>query len=204
MTDNAYAFAQVLEEARACTVCAPYLPLGPRPVVRLQASNRILITSQAPGTKVHATGLPFTDVSGDRLREWLGTDLDTFYGPHIGFMPMGFCYPGKGKSGDNPPRPECAPIWHHRLRGFLPHVQLTLLVGSYAHAGYLPHQRHLTLAQRCLAWLEEQGPIIPMVHPSPRNRLWLKLNPWYEETYIPLVRSRVQAVLSEHTRVQII
>ncbi len=204
MTDNAYAFAQILEEARACTVCTPYLPLGPRPVVRLQASNRILITSQAPGTKVHATGLPFTDVSGDNLREWLGTNKDTFYGPHIGFMPMGFCYPGRGKSGDNPPRPECAPLWHHRLRGFLPNVQLTLLVGSYAHAFYLPHQRHLTLAQRCQIWLEEQGAIIPMVHPSPRNRLWLKHNPWFESELIPLVRTKIQTVLSEHTRVQII
>lgn len=203
-----YAFAQLLEEVRACTVCAPFLPLGPRPVVRLQFSNRILITSQAPGTHVHASGLPFDDRSGDRLRTWLGTDKQTFYGPHIGFMPMGFCYPGKGPSGDNPPRPECAPLWHHRLRAFLPTMQLTLLVGSYAQNFYLPEQKNLSLTARCLHWMEGQGPIIPLVHPSPRNLLWLKRNPWFEAEMIPLVRARVQAVLAqhhaEHPRVEII
>lgn len=204
MNTDAYTFAQLLDEVRACTACAPSLPLGPNPVVRLNQSARILITSQAPGTRVHATGLPFNDRSGDRLRTWLGTDKETFYGPHIGFMPMGFCYPGRGKSGDNPPCPDCAPRWHGRLRQHLPNIELTLLVGSYALNYYLPEQRHLTLAQRCQIWMEEQGTLIPMVHPSPRNLLWCKRNPWFEGEMVPLIRNRIQALLTEHPRVKII
>lgn len=215
MSTDPSAFAQLLETVRACTVCAPYLPLGPRPIVRLDAEARLLLVGQAPGTKVHASGLPFDDRSGDRLRNWLGTDKDVFYGPHIGFMPTGFCYPGRGKSGDNPPRPECAPLWHHRLRAFLPHVQLTLLIGSYAQNFYLPEQKNLSLTERCLRWMEEQGPLIPTVHPSPRNLLWSKRNPWFEAEMVPLIRQRVQTVLGsnvteishnppEHRHVQII
>ena len=193
---------------RACAICAPHLPLGPNPIVRLQASNRILIISQAPGTHAHAASRPFNDISGDRLRTWLGTPPEIFYGPYIGFMPMGLCYPGKGKTGknpgDNPPRPECAPLWHNRLRSQLPNIKLTLLVGSYAQHFYLPEQRKLTLANRCHVWMEEQGPIIPMVHPSPRNLLWCKRNPWFESEMIPLIQAKIRQILSEPAKVQII
>lgn len=197
-------FETLLETVRACATCAPHLPLGPRPILRLAATNRILITSQAPGTHAHAAQLPFNDRSGERLRAWLGTPPEVFYGPHIGFMPMGFCYPGKGKSGDNPPRPECAPLWHHKLRSFIPNVQLTLLVGSYAQHFYLPEQQKLNLTERCLHWLEEQGPIIPLVHPSPRNLLWCKHNPWFESEMVPLIRARVQTILQQPPRVKIV
>jgi uracil-DNA glycosylase len=201
-------FEELLTTVRACAVCAPHLPLGPRPIVRLAATNRILITSQAPGTHAHAANRPFNDVSGDRLRTWLGTPEDTFYGPHIGFMPMGFCYPGRGTKGhnpgDNPPRPECAPLWHHKLRSFIPNIRLTLLVGAYAQHFYLPEQKNLNLTERCLHWLEHQGPIIPLVHPSPRNLLWCKRNPWFESEMVPLIQQRISAILSEQPKVKII
>jgi uracil-DNA glycosylase len=164
-------------------------------VVRLSPTVKVLITSQAPGTKVHATGLPFNDVSGDRLRTWLNLSRDEFYNvANIGFMPMGFCYPGKSKGGDNPPRPECAPLWHHKLLTHLPNIKLTLLIGSYAIAHYLPHSKGKSLTQIIKNW-EGQSPI-PLVHPSPRNKLWLIKNPWFESETLPRIRALLHSALS--------
>lgn len=188
-------FDRLLARVRACTECARYLPLGPRPVIRLSKSVRVLIISQAPGTRVHKSGLPFDDVSGDRLREWLGLNCEEFYDEtKVGFMPMGFCYPGKGKGGDLPPRPECAPKWHDLLRAELKDVQLTLLIGSYAIARYWPDSKGKTLTEIVKRWNGES--VVPLVHPSPRNKLWVKKNPWFESEMLPSVRDKLLRTLS--------
>jgi uracil-DNA glycosylase len=185
----------LLTQVRACRVCEPHLPLGPRPVLRAQASARILIVGQAPGTRVHATGIPWNDPSGDRLRQWMGVDRDTFYNQsHIAIVPMGFCYPGKGKSGDLPPRKECAQLWHSKVLQHLSDLQLVLLVGSYAQSYYLS-DTYKTLTDRVKAWREFGPRYLPLVHPSPRNRLWLKNNAWFERDVVPYLQSRVKELL---------
>jgi uracil-DNA glycosylase len=189
----------LLREIRACTVCAAHLPLGPRPVVRGRASARILLTSQAPGTRVHETGIPFNDRSGDVLRGWLGIDRETFYDEsRIAIVPMGFCYPGRDRTGgDLPPRPECAPLWHGRL---LPHygaVGLNLLVGSYAIDYYLKGRKKRTMTETVRAWREYLPRYFPLPHPSWRNVLWMRQNPWYEAEVLPELRARVQALVAE-------
>ncbi|WP_449427523.1 uracil-DNA glycosylase family protein [Rhodanobacter umsongensis] len=188
---------KLLAEIRACRICAAHLPLGPRPVLQASATSRLLIVSQAPGRKVHDTGIPFNDVSGERLREWLGIDRDTFYdASRIAIVPMGFCFPGTGKSGDLPPRPECAPTWHPRLLPLLTQVRLTLAIGQYAQAGLLGERRGRTLTDTVLAWREHLARgVLPLPHPSPRNRLWLVRNPWFEAELLPLLRERVAAAL---------
>lgn len=189
--------AQVMDEVRACTACAAHLPLGPRPVLRGKASARILLVSQAPGTAVHLTGLSFNDRSGDRLREWLGIDRDTFYDERrMAILGMGFCYPGRdAKGGDLPPRKECAPLWHPRLRPFFKNVELTLLVGSYAQRYYLKEQARKTLTETVRAW-ESYGPsYMPLPHPSWRNTGWLKANPWFARDLLPELRRRVKALI---------
>ena len=185
---------RLLQEVRACTQCAKHLPFGPRPVLRMKRSATLLIIGQAPGTKVHETGTPWNDHSGDRLREWLAVDKDTFYDDRrIAIMPMGFCYPGVAKSGgDAPPRPECAPLWHDRLRGFLPNIELTLLIGQYAQAHYLGKQRKKTMTDTVKAWKDYvPDGFLPLPHPSWRNTGWLKKNTWFETDVLPRLRKGV-------------
>ena len=188
---------QVFREVRACTVCAADLPLGPRPVVRGSVTARLLIISQAPGTKVHETGLSFNDRSGDRLRQWLGIDRDTFYDEtRIATVGMGFCYPGRdAKGGDLPPRPECAPLWHERILAELKGIELTLLVGSYAIDYYIGRSEKRTMAATVAAWRDYLPRFLPLPHPSWRTMFFEKQNPWFEKELVPELRKRVKALL---------
>ena len=182
---------ELLEEVRACTICEAELPLGPRPVVQLTARSRILIAGQAPGSRVHASGVPFDDPSGDRLRDWLGLERAEFYDPDlVAILPMGFCYPGTGRSGDLPPRRECAPAWRTRLLERLPNLQLTLIIGRYAQAWHLPTASR-KVTEVVAAWRSTWPKCLPLPHPSPRNNRWLKENAWFESTVIPVLRARV-------------
>jgi uracil-DNA glycosylase len=192
---NADALAALLREVRACRLCEGYLPLGPRPVLRADVRARILIAGQAPGTRVHATGVPWNDASGERLRAWLEVDRESFYDPgRFAIIPAGLCYPGRGRSGDLPPRPECAPRWHPPLRALLPRIELTLLVGRYAQAWYLGPRRRATLTATVHAWREYLPAFLPLPHPSPRNTRWLQVNPWFAAEVLPELRRRVQAL----------
>lgn len=186
----------LLAEIRACRHCEETLPLGPRPVVRASATARLLIVGQAPGTRVHASGIPWDDPSGDRLRQWLQLDKETFYDEsRIAIVPMGFCYPGRGKSGDLPPMPACASLWHERLLQQMPAVELVLLVGSYAQNHYLGSSRE-TMTARVKRWRDFGPRFIPTPHPSPRNTLWLRRNPWFETEIVPALRRRVVTLFS--------
>ena len=188
---------ELLGQIRACRVCAAQLPHEPRPVLRAAAGARLLIVGQAPGRRVHETGIPWNDPSGDRLRDWLQLDKASFYDEgRIAIVPTGFCYPGTGRSGDLPPRPECAPLWHPSLREALPEVRLTLLIGAYAQAYYLGTRRGPTLTATVAAWADYAPDLLPLPHPSPRNRLWLTRNPWFEAELLPVLRERVAAVLA--------
>lgn len=185
----------LLGEVRACRLCASSLPLGPRPVLVAHADARILVVGQAPGTKVHQSGIPFDDASGDRLRLWMGLEQPVFYDPTlVAFLPVGFCYPGRGASGDLPPRPECAPAWRARLLAHLPKVELVLLVGQYAQAWHLRARRKATLTETVRAWRDYVPATLPLPHPSPRNNIWLKRNPWFEQDLIPVLRQRVRSI----------
>lgn len=190
-------FAALLARARACRVCAKDLPLGPNPVFRLAESARLLIVGQAPGTKVHETGIPWNDPSGDRLRDWLALDRAAFYDTvHIAILPTGLCYPGRlPQGGDAPPRPECAPLWHAPLRAHLRNVRLTLLVGSYAQAHYLGERRGATVAETVRAFRAYLPEFLPLPHPSWRTLGWARRNPWFEQEVIPELRRRVRALL---------
>jgi uracil-DNA glycosylase len=189
------AINNLLRDVRGCTLCTVHLPLGPRPVLQMSASAKILIVGQAPGRKVHETGIPFNDPSGDRLRDWTGLSREQFYdAKKIALVPMGFCYPGTGKSGDLPPRPECAATWRAKLLAQLLQIELTLVIGQYAMAYHLPNSRG-TMTQTVAAWREHFPQVLPMPHPSPRNNIWLKKNPWFENEVIPALRERVAAVL---------
>jgi len=189
--------AAAIRAARACRLCADQLPLGPRPVFHLDARVRLLLISQAPGTKVHETGLPFNDRSGDRLREWLGVDREAFYGnKRFGIMAMGFCYPGvDARGGDRPPMKICAPTWHPRFLGLLPQVELKLLVGQYALARYLGKRRRDSLTATVRAWRGYLPEFLPLPHPSWRNTHWLKQNPWFERDVVPVLRRHVRRLL---------
>ena len=188
--------SSLLAEVHACSLCAQHLPLGPRPVLQVHAAARILVAGQAPGRKVHETGVPFNDASGDRLRAWLGVSREVFYDEKkIAILPMGFCFPGTGKSGDLPPRPECAPTWRKPLLSRLKHLELTLLIGQYAQAYHLPG-RGASLTEVVSGWRDHWPRVVPLPHPSPRNNLWLKRNPWFEEELLPMLRVRVAAVLA--------
>ncbi len=187
---------QLLKEVRACRACEGLLPNPPKPVVRAADTARLLIVGQAPGTRVQKTGIPWNDPSGDRLRDWLAIDRDTFYDERrIAIVPMGFCYPGKGKSGDLPPRPECAALWHEKILGRLPELELVLLVGAYAQRHYLTECKP-TLTETVKCWQDFLPRYLPLPHPSPRNQLWLKRNPWFELTVLPALRNRVKELLS--------
>ncbi|WP_035464828.1 uracil-DNA glycosylase family protein [Algoriphagus vanfongensis] len=195
MTNDLNLLSPLLQQVRACTICESSLPLGPRPVVSVHPQSKILVIGQAPGTKVHATGIPWNDPSGDQLRRWLDVDRETFYDSRLfGIMPMGFCYPGRGAGGDLPPRKECAPQWHILLRRQMPEVKLVLLIGSYAQAYYLKN-RMKTLTETVRNFQAYLPMYFPLVHPSPRNRMWMRRNPWFEEEVIPVLRDRVQALL---------
>ncbi len=186
----------LLQAVRACDHCATHLPCGPRPVVQAGASARVLIAGQAPGSRVHETGIPFNDASGRRLRDWLGIDEVTFYDPErVAILPMGFCYPGKGRSGDLPPRPECAPLWRRQLLAQLPNIELTLVIGAHAQAWHLP-DRAGSVTDTVRAWRQWWPQVIPLPHPSPRNNGWLKHHPWFEQELLPVLRRRVAELLT--------
>jgi len=190
------AFSKLVKEIRSCTLCAGHLPLGPRPIIQVSSSAKILIVGQAPGSRVHETGIPFNDPSGDRLREWMGINKEVFYDDKkIALVPMGFCFPGTGKSGDLPPRSECADTWRVKLLEQLPNVKLTIIVGQYAQAWHLDKGAKENLTETVLAWKEYWPKAIPLPHPSPRNNIWLKKNPCFEEEVLPSLRRKVKALL---------
>jgi uracil-DNA glycosylase len=192
LTEN---LTRLLEEVRACTHCSG-LPLGPNPLLQAGQGARILIAGQAPGRITHAKGRPFDDPSGDRLRDWLGLARDTFYDPQrLAILAMAFCYPGTGTGGDLPPRPECAELWRRRLLARLPDIRLTLVVGQYAQAWHLPEAAALSLTSRVRLQDVRHAPVIALPHPSPRNGVWLKANPWFAETLLPVLKDRVRAAL---------
>ena len=187
--------ASLLVDVRACTVCSESLPEGPRPVVQLAAGSRIVIIGQAPGRRVHETGVPWNDPSGVRLRDWLGLDVEQFYDPDIvALLPMGFCYPGSTSSGDAPPRPECAPLWHEALLGHLPEDRLEIIIGAYAQARYVA-DRGRNLTETVAKWSDHLPDQVVLPHPSPRNNRWLRNNPWFETDVLPSVKRRVREVL---------
>ncbi|HYB56801.1 MAG TPA: uracil-DNA glycosylase family protein [Alphaproteobacteria bacterium] len=190
-------FAALLARVRACRVCAEHLPLGPRPVLQALPTARLFICGQAPGTKVHETGVPWNDASGERLRAWLGLAREVFYDPRrIALIGIGLCYPGRlPQGGDAPPRPECAPLWHPPLRAALSDIRLTLLVGGYAQAYYLGKRRKASLSETVRAFREYLPDFIPTPHPSWRTTAWLARNPWFEAELVPELRARVQALV---------
>jgi uracil-DNA glycosylase len=187
--------ASLLAEVRACRACADVLPLGPRPVVQLSPTARILIASQAPGTKVHDSGIPFSDASGDRLREWIGVSDETFYDARqIAIIPMGLCYPGRLRSGgDAPPRPECAPLWRDRLLAQMPDLRLTLLVGVHAQTDAFGPGK---MTERVKGFRDQLPTIFPLPHPSWRSRHWAAQNPWFEVEVLPALRNAVRRALA--------
>lgn len=187
----------LLDEISACRACESFLPLGPRPVVRISASARILMVGQAPGLKVHESGVPWNDASGRRLREWLGVDEATFYDVgKFAIVPMGMCYPGRGSGGDLPPRPECAPLWHDRIFSLMPNIKLTILIGQYAHAKFLGARRGPTLTDTVENWKKYAPQFFALPHPSPRNQIWLKRNPWFERDVVPSLKDHVARALA--------
>jgi uracil-DNA glycosylase len=187
----------LLAEVRACRHCARMLGYEPRPVLRARATARLLIVGQAPGTKVHETGIPWNDPSGDRLRAWLALDRETFYDEsRVAIIPMGLCYPGRApRGGDLPPRPECASLWLDRLLAHLPRLELTILVGGYAQRHYLADRAKPSLTETVRAWREYLPRYIPVPHPSFRNNRWLRDNPWFESEVVPYLRERVHGLL---------
>lgn len=186
----------LLAAIRGCRACEQVLPLGPRPVLRARETARILIVGQAPGAKVHATGIPWDDASGERLRDWMGIDRATFYDDtRIAIVPMGYCYPGRGRGGDNPPRRECAELWLAQLLQQMPQVALTLLIGQYAQRHFLGRRRKATLTETVRVWHEYLPEYFPLVHPSPRNTPWQRRHPWFERDLLPALRSHVADVL---------
>ena len=185
----------LLQQIRQCRLCEPNLPLGANPIIQASKEAKLLIIGQAPGTRVHKTSIPWNDPSGDRLRQWLKLDKTAFYdATKIAIMPMGLCYPGKGKSGDLPPRKECAPQWHSKVLEQLPNIGMTLLIGQYAQNYYL-QDKPKTLTETVRAWQQWAPHYLPLPHPSPRNTLWLKRNPWFEAEVVPFIREYVHAHL---------
>lgn len=179
----------------ACRVCAAHLAHAPRPIVQFSATSRVVIIGQAPGARVHASGIPWDDASGDRLREWTGLAPETFYDPtRVALVPMGFCYPGAGESGDLPPRPECAPRWHEQVLAALPDDRLTLLVGSYAQARYFPESRRLSLTERVRRFADFGPKFAPLPHPSWRSSGWMQKNRWFESETL----NRLRIIVAEY------
>lgn len=185
----------LLTEVRACTVCAEHLPAGPRPIVQVGSDTRVVIIGQAPGRRVHESGVPWDDPSGDRLRRWLDLTADQFYDPDIvALVPMGFCYPGSTASGDKPPRPECAPLWHPALLDALPADRLEIIIGAHAQKRYID-DRKPTLTETVANWRDYLPRQAVLPHPSPRNHHWLTKNPWFEADTLPAIKRRVHHVL---------
>lgn len=186
----------LLDEVRACRLCAPHLPDAPRPILQIDPRARILIAGQAPGLRAHVSGIPFEDASGQRLREWMGVSREAFYdAARISILPMAFCYPGRGRSGDLPPRAECAATWRTRLLAAMPRLQLTLVIGQYAQEYHLRGSRAATLTETVRAWRRHGPALLPLPHPSPRNTPWLRANPWFERELLPDLRARVSSLL---------
>ncbi len=187
----------LLAAVRNCRACAKHLPLGPRPVLRAGEPARILIVGQAPGARVHTTGIPWDDPSGERLRAWMGIQRNVFYdASRIAIIPMGYCYPGRGSGGDLPPRRECAELWLDLLLGRLPRIELTLLIGQYAQRHFLGSRRKSSLTETTRAWREYAPQYLPLPHPSPRNTPWMQRNPWFEQQVLPALRTRISALLA--------
>ncbi len=185
---------ELISDIKQCTICAEYLELGPRPVLCADVDSKIVIIGQAPGTKVHASGIPWDDPSGKQLRKWLGVSDEDFYDPKkFAIVPMGFCYPGKGKSGDLPPRPECAPQWHEPLFDKMPNVELIILIGMYAQNYYLQKTAKKTLTETVRNYKEYLPNYFVLPHPSPRNRFWLTKNPWFEESVVPELQQMIRS-----------
>ncbi|MGF1778941.1 uracil-DNA glycosylase family protein [Vibrio nomapromontoriensis] len=186
----------LIKNIQQCTICADSLPLGPNPIIQMSGKSRILIAGQAPGKRVHESGIPFNDPSGERLREWLGVSKQTFYNPDcFAIVPMGFCYPGTGKTGDLPPKPVCAATWRELVLASLSNVELTLVIGQYSMAYHLPQQRK-NLTEVVSHWQDYWPDVLPLPHPSPRNNRWLKRNPWFQERVLPCLQERVAEVLA--------
>ena len=184
--------AGLLTDIRGCNACLAHLPLGPRPILQAATRARILIVGQAPSVRVHLTGVPWNDASGNRLREWLAISREDFHdASRVAIVPMGFCYPGRGRSGDLPPRRECADLWLDQLLARLPHIELTLLIGQYAQRHFLGRLRKPSLTETVRAWREYGPRYLPLPHPSPRNQAWLMHNPWFARTLIPELRERI-------------
>jgi len=187
--------ATLLDQVRRCRLCEASLPLGARPLLQCAPGARILLAGQAPGRKAHASGIPFDDASGERLRQWLGVDRQQFYDPdQFAILPMGFCYPGRGKAGDLPPRPECAAAWRRQLLARLPHIELVLVLGHHAQAWHLAGP-DISLTERVRDWRAGWPKMLPLPHPSPRNNGWLGKNPWFEAELLPALRARVSELL---------
>lgn len=190
---------KLLSEIRDCEVCSAYLPLGPRPIVTAHGKARIVLIGQAPGTKVHETGIPWDDASGKQLRQWLGVTDEQFYDEKkFAFVPMGFCYPGKGNGGDLPPRTECAPLWHQKLWDQMPDLELIVLIGAYAQKYYLKKEMQQNLTETVKAYQTYMPRYFPLPHPSPRNRFWLRKNPWFEEQVVSALRNSVDKALQAY------
>jgi len=195
MQRNSRPLDALLARARACTICEG-LPLGPAPLLQAGTNARILIASQAPGSKTHVKGRPFDDASGKRLRQWLGVSEEQFYDPeNFAILPMGFCYPGSGAGGDLPPRPECAPAWREPLLQAMPRIELTLVLGQYALDWHLGTRKSRTLTDTVKRWQEFWPDLLPLPHPSPRNIRWFMANPWFEAEVIPVLQDRVRGLL---------
>ncbi len=187
---------KLLKRISDCQVCINHLPMGPRPVVQGHPSARILILSQAPGLRVHQTGIPWNDPSGDRLRLWLDLSRQEFYNPElVALLPMGFCYPGRAKSGDMPPRKECFELWHEPFVSHLKDLQVTLLVGHHAQISYLGKENKANSTAAIRAWEEYLPDYLPVPHPSPRNNMWLHKNPWFAEEVLPKIRTIIRSIL---------
>ena len=188
-------FSDLINQVKACTICEPYLEHGVRPILQIDPQAKILIACQAPGKKAHQSGIPFDDASGERLRNWMGISTADFYdATKVAILPMGFCYPGTGKSDDLAPRPECAIAWREKLLSQLQQLQLTLVIGQYAQQYHLNH-RPASLTDTVRSWPDYWPDKLPLPHPSPRNNRWLKQNPWFEQQIIPVLRQRVEKLL---------
>lgn len=186
----------LLEQIRSCNICSAHLPQGTNPVLQAGSSAKLVIIGQAPGSKVHQSGIPWDDASGNQLRKWLGVSEDVFYNPNkVALVPMGFCYPGKGSSGDLPPRPECAPQWHKSLLAHMKNVSLTILIGQYAQGYYLKERLKNNLTETVRAYNEYLPEYLPLPHPSPRNRFWLSNNLWFADDVLPVLQKKVIEIL---------
>ncbi|WP_415155377.1 uracil-DNA glycosylase family protein [Maritalea sp.] len=189
-------FDRFVADIRSCNVCAAHLALGPRPVLQVSQRAKILIAGQAPGRLVHLSGKPFDDKSGERLRDWLGVTSKLFYDPSLfAIVPMGFCFPGAGKSGDLPPRPECRATWHDNLFTLMPQLELKIIIGAFALDYHLGDRQSKTLTGTVQRWREFMPDYLPLPHPSPRNNIWLKRNPWFEAEVLPELRRLTKALL---------